>query len=146
MKKRHEQAIVAIVIIGIIAAYFTGYLDEYIPDEYDSDVIIGKIEDFIANRPTGDDDDDTTTDDDDDTTDDDDDTTGVVGDLNCDGVLNDDDAHYLALHIGGDPSATTLCDNGDINCNGDVNSADVRYLQKHIDGDAGYSVLYPGGC
>ena len=146
MKKRHEQAIVAVVIIAVIGAYFTGYLDEYIPDDYDSDVIIGKIEDFRANRPSGNDDDDDSTGDDDDTTGDDDDTSDVAGDINCDGVLNDYDVDYLSRYIIGTPGYEDICDGADMNCDGDEDSGDVRYLAMFLLGDPDYMPLYPGGC
>ena len=67
----------------------------------------------------------------------------VEGDMNCDGVLDEDDVTYLQAYLTGDPEYSELCADPDVNNNGEVNIADAQYLASHIAGVEGFEDLYP---
>jgi len=67
---------------------------------------------------------------------------GVLkGDINGDGVVNLNDAIYLAKHVAGWAGYEVIYANGDINCDGVVNLNDAIYLAKHIAGWTGYEEI-----
>jgi len=64
------------------------------------------------------------------------------GDANGDGIVDIDDAKYLAKHIVGVTGFNELCDPvADVDGSGAIDMADVSYLAKHIIGIDGYEDL-----
>ena len=55
----------------------------------------------------------------------------IIGDMNNDSVVNEDDAAYLLRHVLL-PSTYPIDQSGDLNGNGKVDVDDALYLSKHI--------------
>jgi len=64
-------------------------------------------------------------------------------DMNDDGVVDNDDATYLACHLTTNPDCAVLHGDGDVNCDGNVNVADVAYLTQYLLENPDYMPLYP---
>jgi len=65
----------------------------------------------------------------------------LKGDINGDGVVNLNDAIYLAKHVAGWTGYEVIHAKGDINGDGVVNLNDAIYLAKHVAGWTGYEEI-----